>query len=636
MATGGTPRQLEDIALAHAVAIKLSGDTDGALAACDAALADPPAADWGQRLCLLRATLLNDKGSYVEAQKAYEDMLKKWPGNKRAAFALAALHLQFGRTAQAQTIYEQVLKASPGDVEAIAHLLGALVRQGKMDAARALVQKEEDKLGPGTSDSLLLALALDQGMADKALDLARSMVERSPDKASTRVLLAELQYENGNMEGARASYDRALELDPDYLPAYRRSLLDDEAGDFTKAVELMKPAMKKFPDQPSVPLQLAVAQQGAGHADEAVNALKDGLEMKNLAPASASALHWMLAVTYAGMGESAAATAQNKLVSTGEVGPPDERQKLLDHLSALTDPARSKAATALDLLALFSRTRRPKAGAKQVADLEKLMPGEPLPACLQAAVLDGEGRHQDAVKAYQAVIDAHPDFLYARTRLANSLVAAGDNAAAVKLLEDSLAVAGRAEAAAIQFELGRIHQSESQVDAAIACYKAALADPSVLPLAANNLAWLLVTARNDPAAALPYAQQRGEGGPQIPEHRRHPRLGPLPERRPEPGHHGTGEGPGRSAGQPDGQVPPRRRLPGGPAAARRPRPSCRRPSPSATTSPRPLRPRSCSTGCKGPLSHFANAGCGAPGRRALACVSGVQVCWLQTCDTSFA
>ncbi len=113
MASGGTPKQLEDIAMGHAAALQLSGDTDGALAACDAALADPPAPDWGQRVSLLRARLLRRKGDFSEALKAYESMHAKWPDNKPAALELGALELQFGRTADAQAVYEDLAQRGP-------------------------------------------------------------------------------------------------------------------------------------------------------------------------------------------------------------------------------------------------------------------------------------------------------------------------------------------------------------------------------------------------------------------------------------------------------------------------------------------------------------------------------------------
>ncbi len=393
------------------------------------------------------------------------------------------------------------------------HLLGVLVRGGKMDQARELIQKKEAQLGPGMTQSLLLALCLDQGLVDQALDLARSLVERSPAKASAYVLLAELQYKSGDRAGARASYNRALELEPGYLPAYRRSLLDCEEGRFSDAIDLMKKGQEHFPDQPAVALQLAVAQQGSGDAKDALDVLAKALETEGLAAASASVLHWCLAVTYAGMGDAENAHAQNALVPATLVGPPGDRQDLLDHLAGLQDPARSKAATALDLLAIYYRSRSVEAAAAQVTALNDLLPGEPLPACMQADLLDGLGKHQDAITDYRAVIDAHPQYLYARMKLANSLRGTGDTAGAMSMLEDSLALATPAQAAAIHFELGRIYESEGQIDSAIESYKTAMADPGVMPLAANNLAWMLVSARNDPTAALPYARRAAEAAP---------------------------------------------------------------------------------------------------------------------------
>jgi tetratricopeptide (TPR) repeat protein len=509
-ATGASPTELENIALAHVAAIRMNGDADGALAACNEALAGPARPEWGERLSLVRARLLRTKGSYVEAVQAYEEMRKRWPDDKKAALDLAALQERFGHTAEAQAIYEEQIKAAPDDLTAISRLLSSLARTGKMEEARALVAREQDKLGPEVSQSLLLGLSLQEGLIDQALSLARSMVERNPTRADSHALLGDLLYESGDYAAARASYDRALQLDQDCLTAYRRVLLDLEQGDFARAADLMSQGRTRFPNQVAMALQLSVAQQGAGNPAEAVTTLQSAMAKANLPAASASALHLTLAVVYAGMGDAASTDDQNKMVLPTDMAPFPDRQDLLDHIAALQEPTRSKAAVALNLLGVFSRNGRPKAGGQQVDLLHQMLPQEPLPACVEAELLDASGKHQEAVEAYQAVIDAHPKFMVARLRLANSFIGAGDEDKAVKLLQESAVMANASEAAAIQFHLGRVEEARGNVEQAAESYKAAMAEKTVLPLAANNLAWMLATKCNDPAGALPYAQQAAE------------------------------------------------------------------------------------------------------------------------------
>ena len=515
LAKGEAPSVMELIAVAHAAAIRLKGNVDAAVAACDAALAEPLAPAWGQELGLLRARLLVTKGSYTEAVKAYEGMLAKWP-DKRASSELASLHMRFGRTDEARAVYEDAVRASPGDADAMVALLELLTRTGKTEEAREVLSKAEQQLGPESTQALMLGLDLREGQLGQAVNIGRALVEADPKKVGPHVLLAELLWRQGDLAGARGAFDDGLALDPAYLPAYRRALLDLQEAKYDLAVEFMRNAAKQFSGQFAVSTQLAIAEQAAGNPAASVDLLEKALAVQGIPQASSDAMHWFLAVAHAAMGDTAKARVDNQAVGASELGPVDARQDLLDHVAGMDAASRGKVATALDLLVMFVRNRRPDVAIAQARTLQALLPDEPLPPCLQASLLNEEGKHKEAADAYQAVVNAHPNFLYARLKLVDSLQAAGDKDAAARALEEMLTRLTPSQAALVRFPLGRMHEDQGQLDLAIADYKAAMADPQALPLAANNLAWLLVTARNDPAGALPYARQAAQAAPTEP------------------------------------------------------------------------------------------------------------------------
>jgi len=516
VAAGQPLEYLEQLALVHVAAIRLTGDVDAALAACEADLASPPMPGFGREVSLMRARLLAGKGNYVEAAQAYEELRRKWP-DRRASLELAALRSRLGRPEEAQAIYEEQVEESPGDLEAVVPLVALLARQGKMDEARALLAKVEEHVGPAAVQSLLLALYLDEGEIDQAISLARSRVESNPQEPAVYCLLGELYWLQGDLVQARASFDTALSLDPGYVPAYRRALIDLQEGDFGRAADLMRDAQKLHPEIPAIAVQLAVAQQAGGDPQAAADVLQAALASDEASAQGGGALHWYLAVLYAALGEAQKAHQENQAVTASELGPRRLRDDLLDRVMALEPEGRKEAAAALNLLVVFSRSRRLDATVQQVDKLQQVLPDHPLPLCLQAELLDGQRRHDEAVQTYHRVIAEHPDSMFARMRLAESHLSAGEAGAAIKVLEDALAVATPQQQASIHLRLGLIRQGQGQVDAAMADYRDAMADPALRPSAANNLAWLLVKSRNDLTAALPLAQEAAEATGYAPE-----------------------------------------------------------------------------------------------------------------------
>ena len=273
-------------------------------------------------------------------------------------------------------------------------LLGLLVHTGKQDEARAALANAEQQFGAETARSLMIGLYRREGQNDQAIALQRSLVQLTPKKASAHVVLAELLWQKGDLAGARAAYDEALTLDATYVPGYIRALVDLQEGRYGQAADLMRQGVKQFPDQPVMTAHLAVAEQAAGNSADAIALFQKALAAEGLSQEQRDVLHWYLAATYAGMGDAAKARTENPALGVSDIAPQGVRQDLLDHLAHLEEPARQKAATALNLLVVFSRAKQPEATVAQIRALQALMPGEPLPACLQASMMVRDARHQ--------------------------------------------------------------------------------------------------------------------------------------------------------------------------------------------------------------------------------------------------
>ena len=82
-----------------------------------------------------------------------------------------------------------------------------------------------------------------------------------------------LEIEGRDPAGARAAYNRALELDPNLVDAYvNLGRLEHEAGDAAEAVRIYEVALERSPDDPVIHFNLALALDDAdGAAPAAVH-----------------------------------------------------------------------------------------------------------------------------------------------------------------------------------------------------------------------------------------------------------------------------------------------------------------------------------------------------------------------------
>jgi len=515
-AAGSPPKEIEDLLLLHAAALAAAGDINAGLAACQRAIEESGTAGSRDRTRLLRARLLVRKGAYREAAEAYQALRTTFP-DKRPAYELATLHVRLGHYAEARKIYEDLLQVNKGDARAIGGLVSVLVRTGDMAGARTLLEQVYQEEGSERVRSLLINLYVREGQTEEALALARSRVEAHPESAAVHVALAELQWRLGNLAEARSAFDEALKLEPDFLPAYRRGLLDLQEGAIEKAIALFKGARQRLPDALAPRLHLAIAFQAAGQPQEGVRVLEDTLGSSKATRASASMARWYLAVMYAALGNTEAAASQNSRISLSQLGLRTDRLELLSRLAALGEKQRQKAASAANLAIAFSRSGSVQPALEKIQAVEKLLPGEPLPPCWHMSLLDREGKHEEAVEMGERIIQEHPGFVFARILLADSHARYGDAEGAVRALDEALPYASEEQAAVLQFRLGQMYEEQNRIEEATSSYEAAMKHPAMAPYACNNLAWILATRKKDTTAALRLAEQALKLGGSRPE-----------------------------------------------------------------------------------------------------------------------
>ncbi|GAB4439255.1 MAG: hypothetical protein OHK0026_05010 [Rhodocyclaceae bacterium] len=157
-------------------------------------------------------------GRAARALELAQSLLKQAPDNPEVLSVAASAYMLAGDAKQATALFEKSARLAPKDAKkrtglALAHFAGG-------EAARA-VQDLEAASAADTSrvdaDVLLVLQHLRTKQFDKALEAAAVIERKMPDSPATHNLKGQVLSAAG--KPARAAFERALQLRPDFVPA---------------------------------------------------------------------------------------------------------------------------------------------------------------------------------------------------------------------------------------------------------------------------------------------------------------------------------------------------------------------------------------------------------------------------------
>jgi tetratricopeptide (TPR) repeat protein len=220
--------------LLNASFLALARKRDEALAAVKEAIA---ADSKSARAQLLAGEIYADGDFTEEAMHAYEQALKLDPRPLAASMALARLHLQAGTTDKALSYAQQALAIQPRNADVHNLLARIYLRRGEIEKAKVEVAG--------------LQKAFPNAAAAFTLGALTQLAEKHPD-------------------AARASYERALQLDPGNLAAFEGLLgVDLAAGHTKEALARIDATVARV--QPTADL-LIIAAKGCASAGDLTRA----------------------------------------------------------------------------------------------------------------------------------------------------------------------------------------------------------------------------------------------------------------------------------------------------------------------------------------------------------------------------
>jgi putative PEP-CTERM system TPR-repeat lipoprotein len=548
------------------------------------------APDHGPSLVVAGATEYQ-LGAFVAAEDYLRRGLARNPQNTYARSLLAATYLRLGKPDKAEEVIEPGLRQAPNDPQllrvageaALSHNDPKKAREyyeraaavSKSDASvrarlgqvkfaagdtegglRDLESAAEMDPGGMQADLAIISAHLSKREFDKALAIADRLAQKQPKSPLPPTIRGGILGAKGDRKGARASFEKALELQPDYLPAARNlARLDIADKQPAAARKRFESIVAKDPKNEQALLGLADVQAATGAppteviatVDRAVAAnptalrarlaaidlrlrMNDAKGAVTAAQAAAAAIPDNAQIVEAlGRAQLAAGDTQqaittyNKLVALQPqsaaalilLGRAQAAGKDYDAASQTLRKALAMAPAQLNalqgLMAVQIAAGKPEEALAEARALQKERPKDPAGFVLEGEVHLAQKRTNEAITAYGEALKRQ-DVPGIAVRLHGLLTAAnrsGDaDALAARWLKE------HPKDTAMRLHLAERDLARKDYKSASRGYRELLALQPENPLILNNLAWALGQL-NDPAA-LGYAEKAYAAAPNSP------------------------------------------------------------------------------------------------------------------------
>ena len=245
-------------------------------------------------------------GFYKEAKSLYEDILARFPKNKKAINGIKIIlngsnvtvsksqgpsseQLQnlinlYSRGQQQQALDQasEMLKLFPLS-SSLHNICGAAYAGLKKFDSAIDSYKQAIKIKPDFAEAYnnIGNAQKNKGEFDSAIESYRQAIKIKPDLAAAYSNIANAQKNKGELDSAIESYKKAIDIKPEYAEAYcNMGNVLQEKGDLDRSIENYKRAIKIMPDYFEAYSSMGTALKGKGDLDEAINSYKQAIKIK--------------------------------------------------------------------------------------------------------------------------------------------------------------------------------------------------------------------------------------------------------------------------------------------------------------------------------------------------------------------
>lgn len=286
-----------------------------------------------EQLLMLGALAHHGLGVPEKAKSYLDSLLNRYSRNLGARKLLASIYMAENDSARTLSTIEPVLRARPDDPQALllagrASLVDKRYRRATQYLEHAASLLKDDAqiqaalgyslIGGGQAEegasSLERAFAADprngavgmvltsiymrQGMVDKAIRVAETLVQNGRDNLSAINLLGAIRAASGDVVGARKAYEEVLAIDPEFVPAMLNlARVDAQEGKLDAAEQRLTRLLAQRRDDARVMYELGLLAQRGGQMKEAIEWLRKATAKNPKDPRAGLALVEALSAT---------------------------------------------------------------------------------------------------------------------------------------------------------------------------------------------------------------------------------------------------------------------------------------------------------------------------------------------------
>ena len=484
-------------------------------------------------------------GQPQKALEALQPILESAAPDVNSLTLAGQAYLQDGDAARAEAAFARAAKVDPKAVTARTALaLGHLAKGKREDGYAELEAVAAGDTGV-RADLALIAVKLRANDLDGALKAIAALEKKQPDKPLAHVLRGKLQLRRQDSAAAKASFEKALAIDPKYFPATAalagmeiaagrpeearkrfENLLGADPKNYRALLGLAESkarlglprqevtqaivdATKAQPAEPEPRLLLTRYLLGQQDAKAALAAAQDAVAAL---PGNLELLDQLGTAQLAAGQAQQAVTTYNRLVAA-RPDRPEPELRLARALVAAKDlvAARSSIEHALKLkpgllpaqraLVEVQILQKQHAQGLEVArSVQRSHPRQAVGYQLEAAVESDRGRHDDAAAALAKALPLDGGGTEVAVQLHQTLLAAGRAPEAERLA--TTWKKDHPQDAAFRFYLGDAALARQDWAAAEAHYRSVTAIQPDSAMALNNVAWLMTQQGKPGAAAM--------------------------------------------------------------------------------------------------------------------------------------
>jgi len=197
-------------------------------------------------------TLWSLTGTLAERVPPLERRLAATPPDLNAGRLLAETALRLRRFDAAEKTLRSVIEQAPGDIESYLRLERALVQQGNVEGAIAVLTKLAELDPPRAKEYLtrMAGYSAESYQDDRAISYAARAVELSPDDAEGHQRLGEMYRERQDVEHAILEFRQAISKnDRLFAVHFQLAELLINRGQVDEADQLLRHVLRSSPDE---------------------------------------------------------------------------------------------------------------------------------------------------------------------------------------------------------------------------------------------------------------------------------------------------------------------------------------------------------------------------------------------------